>query len=536
MKKFILSTVSALMALTAFSQYFSKAFFTTNTDYLYTSQVLTNSKSDIFFTHYNNCDSVNICVGLSKINEEIKPDILKSILNKNVHKNTMKIRNDTIFYSYFDENLENNKYHWYYGMIDKAGNEVVNNKYVMPTPYEPFTYLYGLQLVNDNEVILWGNGYDPKVPYKKEEIKIVWMRLKLDGSLVSGPNYYKPPQLPNWAIATDAITDIDGNFVYISEYEAIQMPVYIYLFKINSLDQVAQIANIKAKERNDDYPQLTIDKDGNYYTTIFDSRSNEKVLDPPPILTKIDRVGNIIWQSQFDVTYSNVLSYEKTNQNFFLLNDLKTTKNGDILMVGANTVYDSVFIKKLNKKVIVSGWSGSFIARFNNEGKLLWRHFLIATKDNGLERVVSISDINEAMDGSIVIGGSIGAKDTTSFKYDPWVMRVGANGCFDDNCSHVNRWWFFPDEISTNVKDLEFYEKLMLYPNPCNEIININLPDNVTFPIQYQISGADGKIFEVGFQYEMNFKLDVTNVPSSIYYVLCKDKSGRVFYNNFLKN
>lgn len=535
MKKMILSIVSVIMALTTFSQNFSKAYFTTNIDRLFTSQVLTNSDNEIIFSHYNNCDTQLVCSGISKIVNPENSENFVNILHKRMHKNTMKIRNDTLFYSYYDQTPSNNKFYWYYGMTDKSGKLVVSQKYEIPIPYEPFTYLYGLNLVNNNEIILWGNGYDPKVPYQKNDIKMVWIRLSLDGKLISGPNYFKP-QLPEWAIVTDAATDIDGNLVYVYEYAEKSVALHKYIFKINEQDEVLQIAKIKAEDNNGtDYSQLAIDSEGNYYINLFDHHL-KGVLCPPPILTKINRKGEVVWQFSFDVTRSDIYYKDQSNQDHFYIGDLKTTKNGDILMTGVNTVFDSIYVKSINKKVLVSGWSGSFIARFSKDGKLLWRHLLIATKDNGLERLISIGNIEESSDGSIVVGGAIGTKDSTSNMYYPWVMRVGANGCFDSECSHVNKWWFFPDEFYTKNNILITDDKLECFPNPTNSILNINLNTEAKLPIQYIITSLDGKEIVAGFQNEKSFKLNLNALPSSMYRIVCKDNTGKIWQNIIIKN
>lgn len=526
--------LSAYMALSINAQYFSRTYFNEDLRSRVFSVNTLNPKEQIVSSGVLR-DTANVELhSISKINKDGTLTVLKDFYSKWIFiDNSVQVRNDTIFYCARDIYEIDGEFHWYFGQLDTLGKVLNEIKYKMPTPFDPFTKVYDLEFVKNNEIIIWGNGFDPNIVNERDDLSLVWIRLKLDGTLLSGPHYFKPPY-DEWLLATNATTDIDGNMVFIYETTDRLTGLWKELYKIHEDDSVSKIAKVDVVDFQVDYARLAIDHDGNYIFQDINYRDGQY-----PYFVKIDRGGNVVWKETFEQMFSPMFGYEKIpNVSNFAVNSIKVASNNDILACGYIAIMDSIYIPNLKKKVIVSGRSGSFMARYSPDGELRWRHFLLSAKENGKARNIGIRDITEMPDGSLVVAGFLGRKDTTLIEVnDAWVMKVGPNGCFDPECSNVpdNRWWYFPEEIPTSATDLVTYEKLSLYPNPGINKINFSLPDSAIYPITYQITTISGQTVETGVQQEQHFSIDASYLSKGNYIVLCKDTSGKVWYGQWIK-
>ena len=537
-KKIILViTVSAISALTVFGQYFSRVYY----DDLrngrgYSAFPINND--EFIFTKGIYFDTLNREVAnITKHNKV--GDITKDI-NLNYWlfiANSGTVRNDTFFYSGKDFQLQNNKFHWYIGMLDKDANQLVEYKYEMPLAFGQYPNSYDIDLVKNNEMIIWGNGYDPYNENSQKDLGLVWLRVKLDGTLISGPNYYKPP-IDEWGSVTNAKTDIDGNMVCV--YETRQRnnqggyDDFRILYKLYEDDTVKEIGRIDHDIYDDGHAFLGVGHDSSYLVhTGDDRRESQKT----PRFIKMDKNGDVLWDTTFQIFYS---VYSEWGENYNIqkptVSSISRAKNNDFIITGYNFAVDSFYINKLGKKIASAAFS-SYIVRIAPDGKIVWRRAFVSLRDDGEAMNVTANSIEEMEDGSLIIGGSLESKISTTYKAFPWVLKVGPNGCFDPECSNVpnDRWWYFPDEIPTSATDLVTYEKLSLYPNPGVDKINISLPDGITYPIQYQITTMSGQTVETGVQQEQSFSLDAGFLSAGTYIVLCKDKSGKVLYSKWVK-
>lgn len=74
-----------------------------------------------------------------------------------------------------------------------------------------------------------------------------------------------------------------------------------------------------------------------------------------------------------------------------------------------------------------------------------------------------IFDIQKAPDGKIIVAGQL-QRDTSEYVLDAWFLRLSPAGCLNDECDHLEKYWHFPDTISTpeNVQ----LHPMTLFPNP----------------------------------------------------------------------
>ena len=525
-------SLSTFMVLSAYGQYFSRTYFTDLPLGSFTYQVLPIPNNEILQTHKFPCESTTFCGGVSKINEKLNNIVIHNTGNKDFFYHTCKVKDDTIYLGSWDLQLQNGKYNWYFNKMTLEGENLVLSNFELNIKNNAFAYLYGIELVKNDEIILWGSGNDPALDNEKNDPRVIWLRLRSDGTLVSGPHYFKPASLEDPAQATDSGVDTDGNMVFVYEYTAWGVPEK-YIFKILENDSIQEICRFPLNERESNpRAKIKVTHDGHYIVTNYDTSKKNT----PPLLTKLDRQGQKVWESSFDLIYGYWSGFNLPTVGKFTVNRLSEAKDGDILMCGFNAQVDTFYVPFLRKKVAVTGWTGAYMARFSPDGRVKWVHFLASVKDNGTFRKININDIQEMDDGSIVVGGSLGVRDTLSTKYHSWVMKVGPNGCFDPECSHVDKWWYFPEEIASATEELISHGKLTIYPNPGHDVINVILPDDAFLPVRYRITDMQGRTHESGVQNQRDIKLDAGFLPSGIYHVVIMDKSDKRWTGKWVKD
>ena len=546
----ILLPICALWAHIGFAQTFNKAYFTDADRYTFIWQVDAQHTDQIISNVERECVNNQLCISLTSVDKNGNILSVNERLSSSGFRNRMKVRNDTIFYSgrYFLES--DSTTYWIFGMTNLKGEEL--GEYHFPilhlrdTGIGDFGYQtpvnYGLTLVNNNEVILWGEGLDARhVDQPKEPYKSVFLRVGINGEQKGDIFWFEMSDFIERRMS-DACTDIDGNMVFAYEWSypfqnTSINPLRRGIFKILPDNSIDTIAEVPITDLNNGLPKVAIDSQGNYfinpnyaeggsdtYNTLF-----RKI----GFISKIDRLGKILWTElippyRFDD--KALTGAYNTNE----IHRISTTRNGDILCSGRVFVRDSFDVAGQNKKMYVTG-NGSFIARFDTDGKLLWRHFIIPRKRDGKIRTNSVYDIQEAPDGSIITGGRLERDDDiSSVLYDAWLMRLTPQGCLTPDCKHIGKYFDFLPEIVSVSEDI-VDTGLKIYPNPGNAQINIQLPSDVSLPIQYQISDVQGRIMESGSQSVRDITLDSGYFTSGLYIITIRDSQGKVSRGKWVK-
>ena len=139
---------------------------------------------------------------------------------------------------------------------------------------------------------------------------------------------------------------------------------------------------------------------------------NNNRLDIGPYIVSFDTAGNILWAK-------NIGKLAGSNTaGFITFSGIAADKFGSIYITGS--FYDSLSFE--NVLLVAPGYSGIFIAKFNNAGKILW------AKKAG-------SDINGAWDGGYGI-----SVQSTGENSDVFIMgNIGADSVFFDDKLIINR-------------------------------------------------------------------------------------------------
>ncbi len=533
---FLISCHIHLMA-----QYFSKVYFNEE-EYVYGSFFgdCVRVGGDDFFT-YTGIPGGTEYIKLNKNGDQLKRFVKNEFLIHPFYPKAVLTRNDSIFIVSFIS-LENNSMEYAYTILDKEGNELIR-KY-----YKSTDFLGGLRLSfsSNNQLLIYSSRSSVELG-----MEVIWQRIELDGTTISEFNHFRPGRRGDDHMVESEITqDIDGNDLFISvptrEYLVIDGQDYwpIYINKIYQNDSVGLVSKVLTKADGDpeDIHFIKPDNDGQFI--LLAARDFEGGFFFGqfrfPFIVKLNRAGDTLWSSNFQPNRGLLDGAIRFNTDDYKNTDLKILANKDILISGSVRIADSLFIPNTNGLKIRAKLYGSYLARFSPDGTLLWRHFLVSQKSDGTGRNVIIRRINELSDGSLLCTGSL-EKDENGIQIAPsqaWAMRVGPNGCFDASCSHVDKWWYFPDEFPVSSVDIPSdVSTLSIYPNPTSQDMYISIPENIDFPIQYTVTDELGRTHETGMYHDSNtdIRLEVVRLPSAVYFLQIKDKSAKLWRGKFVK-
>jgi hypothetical protein len=450
---------------------------------------------------------------------------------------TRSIKFDGNYYYYltfdiFTKNKNPDSVGWNYGVFDTMGNQIVSKK-IYIKPNQTFNnQTQSLEFVKNNEVILWGAGIPPYNDPNVWDPYLLWVRLKKDGTQLSGLNYYRLPNVVSTGYATESKLDLDSNMVVV--YDAYDIPKEKYILKIkenDSIETVVRMPYIGKLERFD--PKICVTNDGHYIVSNHLPDNKQGVE-----LVKVSKESKIIWRQSFDLLSGDYLTLKNAlNTRYLYVSRIIETQNGDIVICGGNSVADDFYISTLGEKVYTVSNLCSFMARFTKSGQLLWRHFLVNmdTSVNKLARI-GLRDVIEASDGSLVFTGDFGVKAQPT-KYLPFMMKVGPNGCFDDQCSHVGKYWTFPEGFLSAIDLTSMKESLTIYPNPGRDMVRIAIPETLlsSTSLQYMVTDLKGQIHMQGTIQANTPEIQTQFIPSGMYIISIMDEQGKLWHGKWIK-
>lgn len=446
---------------------------------------------------------------------------------------TMKLDGSYCYYSMRDINVSSknpDSVGWNYGVLDLEGNQIIDKKIPLKPVNGSVYFCLGLELIKNGEVLLWGVGIPPDRDPAINDPYITWVRLKRDGSFVSGPHFYKPPGVVTWAIPTDATLDIDSTMVMV--YDNKKGGIEKYVLKISEDDKIETMVRIPlVTTSTNDEAKLCVTKDGHYLVTNYDKKNIRL-----PVLTRIDRNKKVLWENAFDLPIGWWGGVYWPNVRDVYTNRIIETKNGDILMCGVISVVDSFYVPALNKYVSAGNSASSFLARFSGSGDVLWAHFMVDIHDSGILNKILLNDMIESFDGNIIVAGDLGVKNSPGTSR-PFIMKIGPNGCFDSQCSHVDKWWYFPPDISSTSDNQDTPDRLKVNPNPGSDQVTIVLPDpgNTNHNIRYTVMDLKGQTHIRGVLESINPVINTQFLSSGIYIITLQDNQSKIWQSKWVK-
>lgn len=122
--------------------------------------------------------------------------------------------------------------------------------------------------------------------------------------------------------------------------------------------------------------------------------------------------------------------------------------------------------------------------------------------------------------------------DTNVIKYDTMILETGGHNWpalgnngkdFKNSVTQIAEF-FYPMIPGTSASNeaLNFQNLLVLYPNPCQSILQVSIP-NFNKPISLEITNALGETILVQRCDNASTKIDISNLPSGIYRLTSSD-------------
>ncbi|MBK9255403.1 MAG: T9SS type A sorting domain-containing protein [Saprospiraceae bacterium] len=107
-------------------------------------------------------------------------------------------------------------------------------------------------------------------------------------------------------------------------------------------------------------------------------------------------------------------------------------------------------------------------------------------------------------------------------------MRLSPDGCLNDACDHLQKYWHFPEPIVATT-DLEI-NRLSIYPNPGSDFIQVTIDEQMQFPIRYELLDLSGQRIEIGtLATQDHFSIEAGWLHEGIYILRIMDKAGKVW-------
>lgn len=346
---------------------------------------------------------------------------------------------------------------------------------------------------------------------------------------------------------------LDGGFILMGD--SVQFNSKIWVIKTDSLGTI-EWQKTYGGPGNENAKHIAICADGGY---IFTARTESGGVNPPAgniRITKIDSLGNVEFNKFYGLSLAEVSSsIEQTIDGGYIfgggitlpsnslshpyvmrldnLGDTLWTRiypapTGNSSLNYINTIYelpDNTFIAAgMNyfTDSVVIGKNVGFIVKIKTNGDTLWRKEYTILPGPGSFH--EIKDIRSTSDGGFICAGTISPLAPDTGTQDMWIFKIDSNGCVDTSNCYVS--------VGVTEEVTHSRNKLLVYPNPSNTIVNFELPFNSTSKsaqlFLFDITGKE--IFAIKV-ITSTIQIDVSNYPKGIYFYRYFDKKQQFNYS-----
>jgi hypothetical protein len=118
---------------------------------------------------------------------------------------------------------------------------------------------------------------------------------------------------------------------------------------------------------------------------------------------------------------------------------------------------------------------------------------------------------------------------TGVFESHNWILKLDSLGCLQPNCSETN--------YITDTKEIAFLKgkDILVYPNPANSYVNIQLPTN--YPLSnlsaFLVSNSGITIKKVNLS-STETRMEVSEVITGVYYLMIVHENEIITSKRFL--
>jgi hypothetical protein len=170
----------------------------------------------------------------------------------------------------------------------------------------------------------------------------------------------------------------------------------------------------------------------------------------------------------------------------------------------------------------------AFMFKLDSEFNLLWKRIYTPIGFAGNvwpHPTCHVNDFIENEDGGITALGRAftytGTGLQSGYIQDSWLLRVDSDGCLISGCA-------------VDITEHEPQQELLIYPNPASSILHLQFPHIDKWQvIIYNMQGALVK--EEQPNQLVQYGMDIQELPSGVYKVLCSDANGKVYAQKLIK-
>ncbi len=296
---------------------------------------------------------------------------------------------------------------------------------------------YGMCKRQNGELIIFGATEDDK-----NNIYGAWARQYPDGSI--SELYQEDLGIQDWSM-WDMVEDAQGRVLFMARERYLDSWPYMERRNIFQLhDDNSMELLYEGPLREEDFPilwDMAINDDG---ILVMTYPNTGEIYGDNEFLVAYDQDFNVLWE----FTPETVFGYP-----FRDLIEIKVARNGDFIVTGRMQYADEEYTEIRR---------AGYIARFSPTGGLLWeRGYRDRDWESEKDKELSLRDIVELDDGSLLATGSIRNDYDGVGLRDLWLIRVDADGCLypDQGCEEI--------EFTTGTSEWkEESAKFKVVPNP----------------------------------------------------------------------
>ena len=228
------------------------------------------------------------------------------------------------------------------------------------------------------------------------------------------------------------------------------------------------------------------------------------------VVTKVNTINkSIVWEKVFS-------PYDRF-MNITLLQSINVDKYFDnsIIISGTSWVTDSLLNWNSQRGIILS---------IDNNGDSLWSRYYSHLYSDGDDKDTQLNDLAVCDDGGFLLGGFY---DTHSMYDNCWLVKTDSLG-------------YAPAAFTVGIENDELIiskPKLLIYPNPTSDNINLSMEENPKEDLQLELYNISGQlILEKRLpSFEKVHRVNIQHLKSGVYLVKLVSDTQVIYSSEIIK-
>ena len=224
-----------------------------------------------------------------------------------------------------------------------------------------------------------------------------------------------------------------------------------------------------------------------------------------------DHLGEKQWE--YDMT-SDTIEHPFITECF--IRDITPCANGDFLACG--------YVKVFNFETWLDNEGQAFIVRIDSSGNLVYLKMYEYTDETNNHYNCTFNAVKEDSDGYLIACGNVGNSQVDSIPISAWLVRVNAEGCFEDGV----------DCMLSETDDVVDKNEVLLYPNPVTSSLSIESQSTISSIDIYSITGH--QVTSVDAINASNTSIETSHLAIGVYQMVIYLSDGKSLEHRFVKH